>query len=195
MRCILPAFWRRQRTDAHTVNRPSPASTFRCLLSSLTPYPAHPLPLASPKPSFAISFRARCIRMRWMHRTPRVMHDVHPFLPRGRRIYAAAGGVPRGSFAFSDVPPSASEASTHLFRSFHLLPFSFSHLYFSSYYISLSSSRRRLHPSGGFLPFFTLKVSTIESKPFRTVSHENLQLSTDMLQWWIKVLREIIFWD
>lgn len=159
MRCILPAFWRRQRTDAHTVSRPSPASTFRCLLSSLTPYPAHPLPLAIPKT--LVRHLLSRIRMRWMHRTPRVMHDVHPFLLRGRRIYAAVGGVPRGSFAFSNVPPSASEASTCLFRSFCLLPLPFSHLYFFSYYISLmsSGSRRRQHPLGSFFPLFTqLKV-------------------------------------
>lgn len=159
-------------THGKTARRPSPASTrFRRLLSSLIPSASRNLQNPSP---FAISFRARCIRMRWMHRTPRVMHDVHtPAVSSPLSLRRAVGGVPRGSFAFSDAPPSSSKASICLFRSFPLLPSS--HLYFSSYYISLSFILALASSSVaslcGFLHSFSLslvqlKAFTVEYKPF-----------------------------
>lgn len=97
--------------------------------SLLLQAPALSLPPESPS---AFSLRARCIRMRWMHRTPRVMHDALPIYPYPRQV----GGVPRGSFAFSDTPPSAARPP----RVFFLLFAPPAASYFSSYYTSVSSS-------------------------------------------------------
>jgi len=141
----------------------SPSSTFKRLLSSLIPSvppTLAPSSLQAPEPPFAFSFRVRRIRMRWMRRTPRVMHDARPSLPVSTPRWV--GGVPRGSLAFSDAPPSARvRPPTRLLRSFHPRPLPSSSSYFSSYYISVSAPRahRRPHPSAvAAIPFSVLSA-------------------------------------
>lgn len=83
-------------------------------------------------------FRARCIRMRWMHRTPRVMHDARPpscLLPIHSALstlLSAAGW--RGAKRIVRIfrrPSECREASTRL-RLFRSSP-----LFHSRHHISL----------------------------------------------------------